>query len=217
LKKQSESWRAEARSRYLFTMARYALYHGLRASRLAPGDEVLMPAYICDAAVKAVRAFGVVPVFYRITRECSIDFQDIENRISPRSKALLFVHYFGFAQGLKPVREFADTYKLLLIEDCAHVLRGRSEGRPLGTAGDFSIFSWRKFLPVFDGAELRFNSTSFAEPPELRREPLLFDLKAVKYLLDMRFAEGFSRTLLDSPLNFFRLVRGTSASGSDAQ
>lgn len=215
--KQSKSWHAEARPRYLFTMARYALYHGLRASRLASGDEILMPAYICDAAVEAVRAFGAVPVFYRITRDCLIDFEDIQGRISSRSKALLFVHYFGFAQELKPLREFADTYKLLLIEDCAHVLSGRSEGRPLGSAGDFSIFSWRKFLPVLDGAELRFNSISSAQSPELRREPLMFDLKALKYLLDMRLADGFSRTLLDLPLKFFRSLCGISASGSDAQ
>src|SRR6185312_8547382 len=214
--KRSEGPHIEAQPRYLFTMARYALHQGLRASGIVPGDEILMPAYICDAAVEAVRAFGAVPVYYRITRECSIDFEDTRSRISPRTRALLFVHYFGFAQELKPLREFADAHKLLLIEDCAHVLAGQSEGLLLGSTGDFSIFSWRKFLPVFDGAELRFNS-GYSQLSGLRSEPLLFDLKALKYLLDMRFADGFSRTLLDFPIRLIRSVHRASVGESDSQ
>lgn len=214
-RRKSEGLHAETQPRYLFTMARYALYQGLRASGIVPGDEILMPAYICDAAVEAVRAFGAVPVFYRITRDCSIDLEDLENRISARSRALLFVHYFGFPQAIRPLRELADLHKLLLIEDCAHVLQGQSEGRALGTGGDFSIFSWRKFLPALDGAELRFNSAIFGQSPQLRREPLLFDLKALKYLLDVRFAGrkyAFSRALLDLPAKLLRAHHGSAAS-----
>lgn len=200
-----------AQPRYLFTMARYALYHGLLSSGIAPGDEVLIPAYICEAAVEAVRACGAVPVFFGVRPDCSVDMADLESRITRRTRALLVVHYFGFPQDLKPVCELAECRRLVLIEDCAHVLTGRADGRPLGSTGDFSVFSWRKFIPSFDGAELRFNAPGLLRPPILHREPLIFDLKALKYVLDMRGAEGRhgeEASFFRLPRKFLQLVRG---------
>lgn len=177
-------------SRYFFTMARYALYHGLRMFGVRPGDEVLVPSYICDAAVAAIQASGAAPVFFRIRRDCSIDIDDASSRISARTRALLVVHYFGFPQDLEPVCRLARQHGLILIEDCAHVISGEAQGVPLGRTGSFSIFSWRKFIPAFDGGELRLNVGDTLPPPPLQRNPLVFDLKALKYVAEMHLGKG---------------------------
>ncbi|MGE5323310.1 MAG: DegT/DnrJ/EryC1/StrS family aminotransferase, partial [Actinomycetota bacterium] len=183
----------EPGARGFFPLARYALYNGLEALGVRGGDEVLVPAYICSAAVEAISACGAVPVFFRIARDCSHDWQDAEHRISARTRAIVAVHYFGFPQDLEPARELANRRGLFLIEDCAHVLKGRSAGKALGSHGDFSIFSWRKFLPAFEGGELIINSRLAALQNHPRRVPLISELKAVKHLLDGRAAAGGNR------------------------
>src|ERR1700747_3649896 len=80
-------------SRYLFSQARYAIYHGLKALRLAPGDVVLLPSYLCSAAISPVLACGAEAEFYQINRACQPDFADLQRRIRPETKAVLAVHY----------------------------------------------------------------------------------------------------------------------------
>lgn len=197
-------------ARLMFTMARYALFCGLRALGIVPGDEVLVPAYICSAVVDAIQACGALPVFYRVGRDCSLDLEDAQRRISRRTRALMVVHYFGFPLDLKQARKLAGHHALYLIEDCAHVLPGTNDGTPLGSIGDISVFSWRKFLPTFDGAELVLNSSN-VELQGLRRQPLVFDLKALKYMVDTSFGDRnnvLSRVAWQLPTSLFRLIRG---------
>lgn len=209
----------EQGSRRYFPLARYALYSGLQAFGIRAGDEVLVPAYICSAAVEAIRACGAVPVFFRVARDCSLDWQDAERRISARTRAVLAVHYFGFAQDLQPARDLANRCELFLIEDCAHVLRGSSGGKSLGSFGDFSIFSWRKFLPVFEGGELIINSALPGLQNDLRRMRPLSELKALKHLLDGRAgAEGNNLSAaLSRTAAIFRATRGASLDNNDHQ
>jgi dTDP-4-amino-4,6-dideoxygalactose transaminase/glycosyltransferase involved in cell wall biosynthesis len=195
-----------------FLLARYALYHGLRDLGIGQGDEVLVPAYICDAAVKAIEARGAVPVFFRVDRDCSLDWEDAEKRISARTRAVLVVHYFGFPQDLAPARELADRHKLLLVEDCAHVLHGEIGGRALGSFSDASVFSWRKFLPSFYGAGLVLNSPTPMGPLELRREPFSFDLKIMKSLIDDLWPDNgnssWPHSLLHRSADGLKWIRG---------
>src|SRR5664280_2815637 len=138
--------------------ARYAIFLCLRELGFSNEDEVLAPSYICAAAVEPIRAYGCKPVFYPVTAECSSNLAEIENRIGPRTRALLVVHYFGFANRcLRQLRDLCDRRNLVLIEDCAHVLSGEVQGVRLGQMGDVAVFSFRKFLPVPDGAGLQFN------------------------------------------------------------
>lgn len=186
---------------YFFRMARYALYRGLGALGVVAGDEILVPAYICDAAIQAIQAFGAVPVFFRITRDCSPDLEDVERRLSRRTRAVLVVHYFGFPQNLHELRDLCNRRRLFLLEDCAHVLAGQAEGKRLGSTGDISVFSWRKFLPTSDGAKLVINAKEGALGRPLHYDPLLTDLRAIQYLVDIRFAEqrGTLRKALQLP------------------
>jgi len=115
---------------------------------------VLVPAYICASAVEPIEAFGAKVVFYEVGRDCLPDVSDLEAKIDDRTRAVLAVHYFGFPCGIRQIRKICDRHGLSLIEDCAHVLRGEDGGQPLGTFGEASVFSWRKFLPLYDGGEL---------------------------------------------------------------
>src|SRR5215475_2856691 len=176
----------QTNARYSFFQARYAIYHGLKLLGIEPGDHVLVPSYICRAAVDPILASSVDVGFYAVSDQCSADLVDLERSISTRTKALIIVHYFGFPQPLREIRRLCDIHGIALIEDCAHVLCGETDGEPMGTIGDAAVFSWRKFFPVYDGSELVMN-----RPRQFRRIPrtkesALFTLKAAANTLDAR-------------------------------
>jgi dTDP-4-amino-4,6-dideoxygalactose transaminase len=173
-----------AAARYSFFQARNAIYHSLNLLDIEPGSHVLAPSYICRAAIDPLIAYGVDVGFYAVTRDCSIDLRDLEARITPRTEAVLIVHYFGFPQPLHHLRRLCNTHGLALIEDCAHVLSGEVEGKPLGTVGDAAVFSWRKFLPIYDGAELVMNRRARQAGVHLAKEDGLFTLKVAANMLD---------------------------------
>ena len=75
-------------------LARNALYQGLKALRLQPGDEVLVPAYHCNTLVEPIIQFGLNVVFYNIRRDCQADFEHLESKIHTKTKAIVMIHYF---------------------------------------------------------------------------------------------------------------------------
>jgi dTDP-4-amino-4,6-dideoxygalactose transaminase len=193
---------------YLFFWARNALYYSLEALGITPGSHVLLPSYLCTAAVEAFTVFGAEVEFYEIGRDCEPDFGDLESKVRPATKAVLAVHYFGFPQNIRAFRDLCDRHQIALIEDCAHVLRTDSEGQMLGSFGDASVFSWRKFLPLYDGAELRLNRPAKALHIHWKREHLSFTLKVAKCLLD-RLLENFNGRLagmLSQGLEFSKTI-----------
>jgi dTDP-4-amino-4,6-dideoxygalactose transaminase len=138
----------------LFARARHALWHGLRAADVASGDEVLTPAYHCGAEVEAIIAAGLVPRFYDVGDTLTPERQELESLLTPRTRALLIIHYFGFPQALASWRRWCNGHGLLLIEDCAQALYTRDGDAPVGSAGELAIFSFAKTLPLPDGAAL---------------------------------------------------------------
>jgi hypothetical protein len=133
---------------------RSAIYQALRLAGIGPGDEVLVPDYHCIAMIVPILALGARPVFYAIDAELMAQPDAIRPQISKASKALLVVNYFGFPNRLAACAELCRAHGLMMIEDCAHSLYGRSDGQSLGSFGDYSICSMRKFLPVQDGGLL---------------------------------------------------------------
>jgi perosamine synthetase len=205
-----------------FFWARNALYYSLKALGISRGAQVLLPAYLCKAAVEPFEAFGAKVQFYGVDRRCQPDFSEIEAKISPRTEAVLAVHYFGFPQRMSDFRAICDRNRLALIEDCAHVLKGCSDGQPLGTFGDASVFSWRKFLPVYDGGELWLKSSSNAPSVDWASESIPFTLKVAKSLVD-RVLENSSfpaakraSAVLESVGGLAKRLRGFGKSPVDA-
>lgn len=140
-----DSKRVSFAQSYFFFWARNALYHGLKALGVSPGAHVLLPAYLCRAAVEPFEAFGAEVEFYNVGRQCSASLAEIEAKIRPRTEVLLTVHYFGFPQQIRQFRELCDRHKLLLMEDCAHVFGAPTSTQLLGTFGDASVFSGESF------------------------------------------------------------------------
>jgi dTDP-4-amino-4,6-dideoxygalactose transaminase len=129
-----------------------ALALALQHMKLAPNDEVLIPAYHCIAMVEPVLWNGGKPRFYRIHEDTSLDLSDLETRVNQFSRAMIAPHYFGFHQNMKVIRQFCDRHQLILIEDCAHAFFGSHAGHPLGYYGDYAIGSAWKFFPIDEGA-----------------------------------------------------------------
>lgn len=174
------------------TSGRTALALGFRAVGVAPGDEVLLPAYHCLAMIGPVVASGAVPVFYRMKSDLSPDMEHLDRKRSPRTRAVVVVHYFGFLQDLETMRRWCDDFGIALVEDCAHALYGDSKGVAVGHMGDFAIGSLMKFHPLFDGGCL----VSFRRdlPRFVQRGPgLAFELKALVNVLERSFGDEQSR------------------------
>lgn len=173
------------RATHEFFWARNAIYQGLRALEVKPGENVLVPSYHCTSVVEPILQYGAEAKFYNIGFDLKPDLNEVESKIDPRTRALLAIHYFGFPQPIVEIKTFCRERGLYLIEDCAHVLNGRTaEGIPLGVCGDISIFSWRKFLPLCDGGQLVINNPALRLDDHWDAGGMLFALKIAKNLFD---------------------------------
>jgi hypothetical protein len=173
-----------------FFWARNAIYQALSVLGIGPGDQVLLPAYICNSAVDPVLGRGAEVAFYDVGRDCEAHPAEIEARIGRRTRAVMIVHYCGFLQRVDRLRELCDRRGVLLIEDCAHVLRSEGSGHAMGRVGDAAVFSWRKFLPVQDGAALVVNGVNrIGEVVDGEPENLMLTLRSVKDA-QQRVADG---------------------------
>ena len=140
--------------------ARNALWSALSAARVGPGDSVLLPDFICKDVLFAIERVGARPVYYPLERTLQVA-SGLE--LQPSAKVVIAVNYFGFAQDLAPFHAYCERTGALLIEDNAHGLFSRdSSGRLLGTRGDAGLFSFRKTLPVQNGAALTINDAVLA-------------------------------------------------------
>ncbi len=178
--------------RHFFFWARNGLYHALHSFEIPRGARALVPAYICRAAVEPFQAYGLKVDFYHIRRDCRVDFEDLQSRIRDDTRVVLAVHYFGFPQEMEKFGRIRQAKRVLLFEDCAHVLRGEYKGQPLGSFGDASVFSYRKHLPMFDGAELLLQRAPDRELLRKMRWRSQFEVNALKHTLGF-WLEGRGR------------------------
>jgi 8-amino-3,8-dideoxy-alpha-D-manno-octulosonate transaminase len=111
------------------------------ACGIGPGDEVIVPAYTFFATAAAVVTARAIPVIAEIDDSLTIDPEDVERKITPRTKAMVPVHMVGNCSDMDRLMEIARKHRLLVIEDNAQSCGGRHQGRFLGTIGDMGCFS----------------------------------------------------------------------------
>ncbi len=134
-----------------------ALHLALLAAGVGPGDEVIVPALTFVASAAAARYVGAEPVLCDIVGplELNLDVRDVERRITPRTRAVVAVHFCGYPAEVLALRELCDAHGLLLIEDCAQAIGAHVDdaGRQVGTIGDLGAFSFfsKKQLCVGEG------------------------------------------------------------------
>jgi dTDP-4-amino-4,6-dideoxygalactose transaminase len=132
-----------------------ALHIAVLAAGVMPGDEVIVPSLTFIADLNAVRVSGGEVVLADISSKSdwAMDPADIERKITKKTKAVLIVHYAGYACDMDAIVAICRKYNLKLIEDCAHSPGGEYKGRKLGTFGDLSAWSFfsNKNLAVGEG------------------------------------------------------------------
>jgi dTDP-4-amino-4,6-dideoxygalactose transaminase len=120
-----------------------------------PGDEVIVPSLTFIADLNSVRVSGADVVLTDVTStsDWAMDPVDIEAKITPKTRAVMIVHYAGYACDMDAIVDICRRHKLALIEDCAHANGGTYKGRKLGTFGDVSAWSFfsNKNLAVGEG------------------------------------------------------------------
>lgn len=155
-----------------FSSGTAALHAAMLAAGIGPGDEVITTPMTFAATSNAVLYAGGEPVFADIRPDTyNIDVADVERKITSRTKALLPVDYTGQPADLGPLRELADQYRLLLIEDAAHALGATYRGRRVGSIADMTIFSFHpvKHITTGEGGMVTTHREDLAERLRLIR------------------------------------------------
>jgi dTDP-4-amino-4,6-dideoxygalactose transaminase len=140
---------------------------------IQPGDEIIMPSYTFVSTANAFVLRGGVPVFVDIRPDTlNIDERLIEQAITPRSKAIVPVHYAGIACEMDSVMDIARRHGLLVVEDAAQGVMASYKGRPLGSIGDIGCYSFHETKNIVsgEGGALLVNNPDFVERAEIIRE-----------------------------------------------
>ncbi|MGH2831820.1 MAG: DegT/DnrJ/EryC1/StrS family aminotransferase [Solirubrobacteraceae bacterium] len=152
-----------------------ALHLASLAAGLGPGDEVIVPAFTFVASAGGPRYTGAQPVFCDVVsaQEFNLDPADVEQRITPRTKAVIAVHFCGYPARVLELAQLCEERGLTLIEDCAQAIgayvddTGRQVGT-IGTLGTFSFFS-KKQLCIGEGGMVSTADERLAERVRLLR------------------------------------------------
>ncbi len=157
----------------LTTSCTHALEMSALLLGIGPGDEVIMPSFTFVSTVNAFVLRGARPVFVDIRPDTlNLDETRLEAAITPRTRAIVVVHYAGVACEMAAIMAVAEAHGLPVVEDNAHGLFGTYRGRRLGSFGVLSTLSFHdtKNLSCGEGGALVINDASYADRAEIIRE-----------------------------------------------
>lgn len=143
-----------------------ALHMALWSLGLREKEEVIVPSFTFVSSVHVVEYVGGRPIFADIDRETlTLDVNDIENKITDKTRAIMVVHYGGHSARMDEIQKIAKRNNLKIIEDCAHAAGATYKGRKLGTIGDISAFSFHavKNIATGDGGIVVFKEKKLLE------------------------------------------------------
>ncbi len=140
---------------------------------LGPGDEVIMPSFTFVSTANAVVLRGATPVFVDIRPDTlNIDESLVEQAITEKTRAIMVVHYAGVVCEMREILRIAERHGLEVIEDAAQALTSTYEGRPAGSFGALSCFSFHETKNIMsgEGGCLGVNDEKFLQQAEIIRE-----------------------------------------------
>lgn len=141
-----------------------AIEIALKALKIGPGDEVIVPAFTFYSTVSAVLAVGAIPVLADVSADdYCINAESIRREISGKTKAVIVVHMAGNVVDMDAVNAVASEYDLYVIEDAAHAHGAEYKGKKAGTLGKCGTFSFQnaKLLTAGEGGILTSNDNTF--------------------------------------------------------
>ena len=155
-----------------------ALHCAYIAADICQGAEVIVPGYTFMATAMAAVVSGGIPVWCEIDESMTIDPEDVEKRITPRTKAIAPVHMSGYVCNMDAIMDIAKRHNLMVIEDCAQSCGDYFRGKRVGTIGDIGCFSISSYkttggteggLIVTDDDDLYLRAIQWAEAGGLWR------------------------------------------------
>ena len=178
-----------------------ALHLANQVLGIGPGDEVICPALTFVATANAIVYVGARPVFADIESfdNFSISAEDIEAKITDKTKAILVVHYAGYPCDMDQITDVAKRYQLRIIEDCAHAPGASYHGKPCGSIGDLGCFSFfsTKNMTTAEGGMLTTNDEQLAERLRIMRSHGMTSLT-----LDRHKGHAFSYDVVELGYNY---------------
>lgn len=175
----------------IFDSGRSALQIALEALDITSEDEVLVQGYTCMVVSNAIRWARGKPVYVDVTEDYTMDPKDLEKKITNKSKVLIIQHTFGLPAQLDELLTIAKKHNLKVIEDCAHSLGSKYNGRYTGTFGDMAMFSFGtdKIISSVRGGALVTDDENLGKKLETIQKnlPHMPRKKVLQYLLTIPF------------------------------
>ena len=175
-----------------------ALHLTLLAMGIGPGDEVIIPSYVCTALLNAVNYTGATPILAEIMpNNYNIDAADVKGCLSKRTKAIIVPHLFGLPANLNQLREL----DVPIVEDCAQAVGAEYQRRPVGSFGDAAIFSFyaTKMITTGEGGMVATGSRKIFER--------IRDLKTYDKRKKYRVSFNYKMTDIQAALGLVQLER----------
>lgn len=166
---------SDLKTKYGLTVssATAALHLAMLALDIGPGDEVIVPSLTFAASANCVKYVGAKVVFADIVGydDLTIDPDDIERKITKKTKAIIPVHFGGFPCHMGKIMDIADKYRLKVVEDASHGPLSEYQGKKLGAIGHIGCFSFfsNKNLSTGEGGILVTNQQDYYESAKLLR------------------------------------------------
>jgi len=127
---------------FSFNSGRSSLIAILKAMEVGKGDEVIVQAFTCNAAVNPIIHVGAKPVFVDIDETLNISVEEVRAKITLKTKAIMVQHTFGYPAEVEEIKKICLLKDIYLIEDCAHSLGAKFKDSYCGSFGDASFFSF---------------------------------------------------------------------------
>ena len=194
----------QVRHAFLTTSCTHALEMAAILSGVEEGDEVIMPSYTFVSTGDAFVQRGAKLVFVDIRPETmNMDERLIEEALTPKTKAIVPVHYAGVSCEMDTILDIAARYGLKVVEDAAQGFDSLYKGKPLGTIGDFGCLSFHetKNLSMGEGGALMFQENRYQEKAEILREKGTDRSKFFRGQLDKYTWQDYGSSYLPSDLN----------------
>jgi len=152
---------------FFFYQGRVALFALLKAMGIGESDEVIQQVFTCFHVPTPIAYLGARPVYVDIDpRTFNIDPDKIEEKITPKTKAIIVQHTFGIPAEMDQILDIARRHNLWVIEDSCHALGSKYRGQEVGTFGDAAFYSFGWFKPVVLGA----GGAAVVNNPDLKRK-----------------------------------------------
>ena len=187
------------------------LYCAIGAAGIGPGDEVVVSPYTMSASATSIIIFNGVPVFADIENDYfCLDPQDIENKITPRAKAIVVVDIFGLPYNADKINEIAKKHNLIVIEDCAQAPGAKYQNKYAGTLGDIGVYSlnYHKHIHSGEGGIVVTDNDEYAEKIRLIRNhaEAVVENKGAKNLVNM-IGFNFRMTEIEAAISIEQLKK----------